>query len=390
MNRIERMLEELAPEGVEWDSLGNRVSYEQPTKYLVKSVAYSDDFTTPVLTPGKTFILGYTDEKEGICLASKNEPVIIFDDFTAAFKWVDFPFKVKSSAMKILRTKSRNSLDLRFFYHFLKTLYYEPQDHTRQWIATVSRFRCPVPPVEIRREVVRILDKFTQLEAELEAELEARRQQYEHLCSMTFSRVAESGVTWSTLGAVARRVVTGATPRAGDARYYRGGEIPWLRTAEVAFSDIWDTEGRVTDAALQETGISWIPENSVIVAISGATAGRVAVNRIPLTTNQHCCNLIVDEEVAYHRYVFHWIRSQYASLKGCGRGARSDLNVRIIKGFPIPVPHDREQRRIAEQLDLLDSLVRDLSVGLPAELTARRKQYEYYRDKLLTFKEKAA
>ena len=86
---------------VEWKSLGDVAEYEQPTKYLVKTKNYSDEFKTPVLTAGKTFILGYTDETKGIYKASET-PVIIFDDFTTANKWVDFDFKAKSSAMKMI------------------------------------------------------------------------------------------------------------------------------------------------------------------------------------------------------------------------------------------------------------------------------------------------
>ena len=85
--------------------------------------------------------------------------------------------------------------------------------------------------------------------------------------------------------------------------------------------------------------------------------------------------------------MFHWVSSEYETLKSLGRGARSDLNVSIIKGFPIPLPDLATQTRIADRLDAFDALVNDISVGLPAELAARRKQYEYYRDKLLTFRE---
>ena len=91
-------------ENIEWVELGSILNYEQPTKYIVKSVDYSDEHKTPVLTAGQTFILGYTDEKVGIFPAEKL-PVIIFDDFTTATKFVDFSFKVKSSAMKILSIK---------------------------------------------------------------------------------------------------------------------------------------------------------------------------------------------------------------------------------------------------------------------------------------------
>ena len=93
--------------GVEWKSLGSVTDYEQPTKYLVKSKLYDDNFVTPVLTAGKTFILGYTNEIDGIYKASEH-PVIIFDDFTTANKWVDFDFKAKSSAMKMITSKDES------------------------------------------------------------------------------------------------------------------------------------------------------------------------------------------------------------------------------------------------------------------------------------------
>ncbi|VTR50727.1 Type I restriction enzyme EcoR124II specificity protein [Actinobacillus pleuropneumoniae] len=106
---------------VEWKSLGEVAKYEQPTKYLVKSTNYNDDFNTPVLTAGKTFILGYTDEIDGIYPAKSN-PIIIFDDFTTANKWVDFDFKVKSSAMKMITSSDENKFSLKYIYYWLNTL----------------------------------------------------------------------------------------------------------------------------------------------------------------------------------------------------------------------------------------------------------------------------
>lgn len=249
----------------------------------------------------------------------------------------------------------------------------------------ILNYTIPVPPLEVQRAIVEVLDTFSKLEAELEAELEARKQQYEYYRAelLTCAESAE----WSTLGAISERVSSGATPKAGNREFYEGGTIPWLRTGEVTFGEIWDTEVKITEKALKTAGVSWIKENCVIVAISGATAARSAINKIPLTTNQHCCNLQIDERRADYRFVFHWVSSKYEELKSLGRGARADLNAKLIKDFPIPVPALDEQRRIVSILDQFDALVNNLSVGLPAELAARRQQYEYYRDKLLTFKE---
>ena len=102
---------------VEWKELGDVAAYEQPTKYLVKSKNYNDDYSTPVLTAGKTFVLGYTNETEGIYKASES-PVIIFDDFTTANKWVDFDFKAKSSAMKMITSTDESKFLLKYIYQY--------------------------------------------------------------------------------------------------------------------------------------------------------------------------------------------------------------------------------------------------------------------------------
>ena len=169
-------------------------------------------------------------------------------------------------------------------------------------------------------------------------------------------------------------------------------QFPWLRTQEIKFSDIDRTEVKITPAALENSAAKWTPENCVIVAISGATAGRSAINKIPLTTNQHCCCLEIDPEKALYRYVFHWVCFNYENLKRLGQGARGDLNSGIIKGFMIPIPYaDDPKKSLAEQtqivliLDKFDTLTNSITEGLPREIKLRQKQYEYYRDLLLSF-----
>lgn len=252
----------------------------------------------------------------------------------------------------------------------------------------LQKIRIPVPPLAIQDEIVRILDQFTGLDASLTRELAARRRQFDHYRSTLLAPTPT--VTWSTLGGVSSRVSSGATPKAGAPAYYEDGTIPWLRTGEVTFGEIWDTEMRITERALNETGVSWIEANCVIVAISGATAGRSAINKIPLTTNQHCCNLQIDDSVADYRYVFYWVSSKYEELKALGRGARADLNAQLIKDFAIPLPPLDEQRSIADQLDRFHALINNREVGLPAEIAARKKQYEFYRDSLLSFEERSS
>ena len=142
MSKLDELIKELCLDGVEYKKIESFTYYEQPGKYIVDDTDYSDDFETPVLTAGQTFILGYTDEKHGIFKASKE---VIFDDFTGAFKWVEFPFKVKSSAMKIITTTE--NVQLRYLFHCMGNLDFTSNEHKRLWIATYSHFEIPVPPI---------------------------------------------------------------------------------------------------------------------------------------------------------------------------------------------------------------------------------------------------
>jgi len=183
-SKIKKIISELCPNGVEFKELGEVLNYEQPTKYIVKSTEYDNVHKTPVLTAGLSFILGYTNESDGIYKASKEDPVIIFDDFTTSFHWVDFEFKVKSSAMKMLRVKKDANVNFRFIYFAMRCIHYVPSDHTRHWISQYSKFKTPLPPLAEQERIVSILDKFDALvndiSIDLPAELNARRQQYEY------------------------------------------------------------------------------------------------------------------------------------------------------------------------------------------------------------------
>lgn len=134
--------------------LGDVLDYEQPTNYIVSSDLYDDKFSTPVLTAGKSFILGYTNETEGIFTKL---PVIIFDDFTTESKYVDFQFKVKSSAMKILKAKEEIA-DTRFMFYLLQTIKLDCEQHKRYWISQFVPFQIPLPPLPVQKRIAEILD----------------------------------------------------------------------------------------------------------------------------------------------------------------------------------------------------------------------------------------
>ncbi len=134
--------------------LGDILYYEQPTNYIVESDLYDNSYQTPVLTAGKSFILGYTSEANGVY---NNLPAIIFDDFTTVSKYVNFKFKVKSSAMKILTCDTKRA-HLRFLYYLLQTINFNTEQHKRYWISTYANFEIQLPPLETQKRIADILD----------------------------------------------------------------------------------------------------------------------------------------------------------------------------------------------------------------------------------------
>lgn len=137
--------------------LGDILDYEQPTKYIVASQEYKDEYKTPVLTAGQSFVLGYTNETDNIY---EQLPVIIFDDFTTANKYVDFPFKVKSSAMKMLQIKNNKIANLRYVYYMMQNIKFNSETHKRYWISEYSNIEIPLPPLSVQEEIVKELDQY--------------------------------------------------------------------------------------------------------------------------------------------------------------------------------------------------------------------------------------
>ncbi len=192
-------------------------------------------------------------------------------------------------------------------------------------------------------------------------------------------------VEWKTLEDISIKISSGGTPKTGVSEFY-DGDIPWLRTQEVNFCDIWDTEVKITESGVKNSSAKWIPKNCVIVAMYGATVGKIGINKIPMTTNQACANIQLNEEVAHYRYVFHFLCSQYTYIKSLGTGSQTNINAQIVKNIKIPIPcPDNPEKSLAIQSEIVRIL--DKFSALTAELTMRKKQYNYYRDQLLSFDE---
>jgi len=163
--------------------LGDVLDYEQPTNYLVTSTEYDNSFETPVVTAGKTFVLGYTNEIKGI-FEKEKLPVIIFDDFTTASQFVNFPFKAKSSAMKILKAKNKNNI--KFLFEAIQMIAYETGGHGRHWISIFSNLEIMLPSFD---EQTKIANFLSSIDSKIEVEnqlLQKLKEQKKFLLQQMF------------------------------------------------------------------------------------------------------------------------------------------------------------------------------------------------------------
>lgn len=194
-------------------------------------------------------------------------------------------------------------------------------------------------------------------------------------------------VEWMALEDISIKISSGGTPKTGVPEYY-GGDIPWLRTQEVDFEEIWDAGVKITELGLKSSSANWIPANCVIIAMYGATVGKIGINKIPMTTNQACANVQLDSSIVNYRFVFHFLLSQYEYIKSLGAGSQTNINAGIVKKLQVPIPCPENPKKSleiqAEIVRILDAFT-SLTIELTTELNARKKQYNYYRDKLLSF-----
>ena len=169
------------------------------------------------------------------------------------------------------------------------------------------------------------------------------------------------------LGDVCTRVCSGGTPKSTNLSYY-GGKIPWLNTKEIDFNRIYSTEKTITDSGLNNSSAKWIVPNTVTVAMYGATAGKSCIVKVPMTTNQACCNLTINDEVADYEFVYYSLKNDYTTLASLANGgAQQNLNAQIIKDYVLQMPSLADQRRIASILSSLDRKI-ELNNKINADL----------------------
>lgn len=376
MNRIEQLIEELCPDGVEFKEIESLIDDKSiititPPSKLTKSL-YKSVGTFPIIDQGQDFIVGYTNDKEKTI---KEGSYIVFGDHTEAIKYVDFAFAQGADGIKILKTDIERIIP-KYFYYSLNNFYIKTGRYTRHF-SFLRITSIPIPPLPIQQEIVTILDTFTALDGSLQAELEARRKQYEHYRNQLLNFEGKE-VEWKTLGEVAYYPNSRISASEVDETNYVGVENLLQNKLGKTLSNYVPTTGNLIEYKTYDILIGnirpylkkiWMATNN------GGTNGDVVVIRINSDFNLKIIPRFL--YFALSSDVFFDFDNQFA--KG-GKMPRGDKNA-ILK-FKIPIPPLSEQERIVGILDKFDAL---LNTELPAEIAARRKQYEYYREKLLTF-----
>ena len=392
MSRLAELIKELCPDGVEYRRLGEIADLQRgsgmPKKLFIDegipAIHYGHIFTKyGIHTKCAAAYLAPEDADKltrvypgDLVVANTSENL---EDVGKGVVWLGEAEGVTGGHATVVRSKTVDSVFLSYFlrtedFALKKRKYSQGTKVVELSAANLSKIDIPVPPLAVQREIVRILDQFTTLEVELEAELEARRTQYEHYRNhlLSYESLAARGpVEIVKLGELAH-IATGGR-NTSDA--VENGTYPFYVRSQVPLSsNEYDFD-----------------ESAVLTAGDGVGVGKVFHHvEGKYALHQRAYRIVPNLELLSSRYLYHVMVSQFGRYLESTVFHSSVTSVRkpMLERFPVAVPPMEEQDRVAEVLDRFDALVNDITSGLPAEIAARRAQYEHYRDRLLSFPEK--
>ena len=409
MSRIDELIAKLCPDGVEYKALGDvgvfirgnglqksdliesgapAIHYGQIHTFYGTWTESAKSFVSPVLASK----LRHAEHGDVVIVTTSEDDEAV----AKATAWLGNETAAVSGDAYIYR----HSLEPKYIAYFMQTESFQLQKRpllTGTKVRRISgnalgKIRIPVPPLAIQREIVRILDTFSALEAELEAELEARRQQYMHYRNalLTFDgRRIIPRVRFGNLVKISR----GGSPRPIHSFITDSDDgIPWIKIGDIDAGGKYITQ---TSERIKPSGVmmSRRVRPGDFVLSNSMSYGRPYISMIEGCIHDGWLAISDYADSFNSDFLYHLLRStsvQAEFSRRAGAGTVRNLNADIVKAIFVPVPPLAEQERIASVLDHFDALVNDISIGLPAELAARRTQYEYYRDRLLTFQERPA
>ena len=406
MSKLDELLRELCPDGVEYKrfdevcTLNARIGWQRLTKaeYMSKGdylLITGTDFTETHEVDYSTCVY-VTEEryKQDSKIQLKNGDILITKDGTlgkvAQVKGLEMPATLNGGVF-VVRCKD-GSLENRFILHYLLSNHFQSVVEQQKTGSTIShltqtlfsRLMIPIPPLEIQREIVRILDNFTKLTAELTAELIARKTQYDFYRDklLTF----ESKIQLLSLKDIAK-FSYGYTDKAQE-----HGDTRFLRITDISEDGTLKPDGAKYIQLNEESRKYLVKKGDLLLARTGATYGKTLYvpDDSPAVYASFLIKIELDNSKILNRYYWHFSKSnQYwrQAEKLVSKGGQQQFNTNAVERVVVPVPPLDVQNRIVNVLDNFEKICSDLNIGLPAEIRARQKQYEYYRDKLLTFAE---
>ena len=348
--------------------LGELLPYEQPSAYIVESTNYNDSYKTPVLTAGKSFVLGYTNEVDGIF---DNLPVIIFDDFTTATQYVNFQFKVKSSALKILKPNTKLVLPKYIFYR-MQTIEFDHSTHKRYWIQQYSKIKVNIPPLsEQKRIVSRIEELFSELDKAVET-LQKTKQQLEVYRQAVLKEAFESSGVHKhfAIEDLCDNIVDcpHSTPK-----WTIDGKI-CLRTTNFkkGFLDLSQKNYVSEETYLNRIGRLKPMPGDVLFSREGAILGIACMipDGLEICMGQRMM-LLRPSEKLNGKYLMHYLNSPMARqlvVDNVGGSASPHINVGDIKRFTIPLVSIDVQNSIVNDIEASMSVCNDIERTVDAAL----------------------
>ncbi|MTB56433.1 restriction endonuclease subunit S [Streptococcus uberis] len=389
MNKIETLIKELCPNGVEWKELGN-ICTVKTGKGINKNFIQANPGEFPVVNSGKDplgFVNIFNTVDDPIGITSRGAGV-------GYVSWNEGNY-FRGNLNYSATIKDKSKLSARFLYFYLKNNSVEIEKLcTFNGIPALNKenlekLTIPIPPLEIQEEIVKILDKFTDYVTELTTELTLRQKQYNYYRDKLLSFENEVQIKkLSELATIKARIGwQGLTKKEylKTGKYYLVTGTDFIK-GTVNFSTCHFVE---EERYLQDINIQL--KNEDVLVTKDGTLGKVAyITNLPGPTTLNSGVFVVrkNSDEILSRYLYHYLNSPYLMKFAQSRltgGTIKHLNQNVIVDFPIPIPDLEKQKEIIYILDSFNSIVNSLEKGLPKEIELRQKQYEYYRDKLLTF-----